>query len=312
MKNRALVAIVTLLVSACAAQQELLKPTASGYPEGIFANASVNSVRSKLIEGCSSLGVLVQEANGNQVLCGKTMEGGEAVFSQMLLGNSYSTTPQRKVRFVIYQIGPDVKVTAQQWIESQMAMGQVRQQELKDNNQNNDIQKFLFSLGADTHINGNTTPTHSNETQIHIGPGNSNAPVNSGAIQDIVKNLTAGIQELCKDQNFKEYYEKTACSAIGITLTQMADTSKITPIQQPVLLAARRAADSLNKKFSAAYRETGQPQLKRIADYYEGVEWPKNELLTMELYDGVITWGQYNRRRKEYNQEANEATRRIR
>ena len=148
MKKLAFASILALLLSACVTQQSLIKSTASGYPEGVFSNASLDSVRSKLIDGCSSRGILVQEASGNQVVCGKTMEGGDAVLAQLLVGNSYSTTPERKIRFIIYQTGSNVKVTAQQWIESQMALGQVRRQELNGNNHKNDIQNFLFSLGA--------------------------------------------------------------------------------------------------------------------------------------------------------------------
>ncbi|MCL4315343.1 MAG: hypothetical protein M1527_00435 [Gammaproteobacteria bacterium] len=148
MKNLVVVVASVLALTACAPQQALLKSTVSGYPEGSFSNSTVEVVRSKLIDGCSSRGILVQEAAGNQVVCGKTMDGGDAVLAQMLVGNSYSTTPERKIRFVIYQSGSDVKVSAQQWIESQMAFGQVRRQELNSNNQKNDIQQFLFSLGA--------------------------------------------------------------------------------------------------------------------------------------------------------------------
>ena len=142
------IAALVVALSGCAPEQALIKQTSSGYPEGVFANTNIDAVRSLLIEGCSSRGILVQEASGNQVVCGKTMTGGDAVLAQMLVGNSYSTTPERKIRFVIYQVGADVRVTAQQWIESQMAFGQVRRQELSANNQRNDIQQFLFNLGA--------------------------------------------------------------------------------------------------------------------------------------------------------------------
>lgn len=67
----------------------------------------------------------------------------------MAVGNSYSTTPQQKIRFIAYRTGSDVKVTAQQWIEIQMAFGQVRTQELNANNQINELQNYLFSLGAE-------------------------------------------------------------------------------------------------------------------------------------------------------------------
>ena len=148
MKKLITIIASTLVLTACAHQQALLKSTSSGYPEGIFPNSNVEAVRSKLIDGCSSKGILVQETNGNQVVCGKTMEGGDAVLAQMIVGNSYSTTPERKIRFVIYQSGTDVRVTAQQWMESQMAFGQIRRQELNSNNQKNNVQQLLFSLGA--------------------------------------------------------------------------------------------------------------------------------------------------------------------
>lgn len=148
MKKLLVVLVAATVMAACAPQQALVKQTASGYPEGLFENTDIESVRSKLIEGCSSRGIFVQEATANQVVCGKTMEGGDAILAQMLVGNSYSTTPEQKVRFVIYQSGPNVKVTAQQWVESQMAFGQMRRQELTGNNQKNDLQRFLFSLGA--------------------------------------------------------------------------------------------------------------------------------------------------------------------
>ena len=147
MKKLLIIASLFLLM-ACAPQQALLKPTSSGYPEGMFSNSSVEVVRSRLIDGCSSKGILVQEASGNQVVCGKTMDGGDAILAQMLVGNSYSTPPERKIRFVIYQLASDVKVTAQQWVETQMAFGQIKRHELNGNNHRNDIQQFLYSLGA--------------------------------------------------------------------------------------------------------------------------------------------------------------------
>lgn len=148
MKISTCVVFFAIALCGCAANQPLLKKTTSGHPEGVFRNQSVESVKAKIIDGCSSAGILVQEATANQVVCGKTMQGTEAAFAQMMVGNSYSTTPQRKIRFIIYQQAGDVKVTAQQWIESQMAYGQTRQQELKNSNHINDVQQFLYSLGG--------------------------------------------------------------------------------------------------------------------------------------------------------------------
>jgi hypothetical protein len=67
----------------------------------------------------------------------------------MLIGNSYSTTPDQKVKFTIYQSGRNVKVSARQWIETQMAFGQMQRQELNSNNQFNDLQRMLYSIGGE-------------------------------------------------------------------------------------------------------------------------------------------------------------------
>ena len=147
MKVVLMFAILALI--GCAAQQPLIKQTQSGYPEGIFRGADIEQVRGKLMDGCVSRGYIIYDSTSNHVICGKTMEGGQAALAQMLVGNSYSTTPHQKIRFIVYKTGTDIKVTAQQWIETQMAFGQVRTQELKRNNQINDIQNYLFSLGAE-------------------------------------------------------------------------------------------------------------------------------------------------------------------
>ncbi len=77
------------------------------------------------------------------------MTGNDAFVASLAVGSSYSTSPQRKMRFTIYKMGDDVNVTAQEWIESQSAYGQTRTVELSSNNQRNSIQSFLSSLGAE-------------------------------------------------------------------------------------------------------------------------------------------------------------------
>lgn len=66
----------------------------------------------------------------------------------MIVGNAHSTPPIIKAKFVFIKTGEDIKVIASQWIETIMAFGQLRQQELRDNNHNNDLQNFLFNIGG--------------------------------------------------------------------------------------------------------------------------------------------------------------------
>lgn len=140
-------AIVGLLVG-CAAQEPLLRPTASGLAEGTFRGATLDEARSKLIGACASKGVTVHDSGPNHVVCGKEMDGAGAAVMQTLIGNSYSTTPVVKLRATIYQQGSDVRVTAQQWSESQMRMGQVNKMDLDSNRHRNELQRFLTYAGA--------------------------------------------------------------------------------------------------------------------------------------------------------------------
>lgn len=135
-------------LAGCAHQEPLLYQTASGHPEGTFENSTLQDVQGKLSAACAQNGVMVIQSTENQVVCGQQMTGGQAIFAQALIGNSYSTPPQRKIRFVMYPQGSGVRVIAYEWIETQMAFGQMRTQELNSNDQMNSVQSMLFRLGA--------------------------------------------------------------------------------------------------------------------------------------------------------------------
>lgn len=143
-----LVVTVLIALGGCVAQPPLVKQTASGRPEGIFVGFTLDQARSRVIEACSTRGLSVYDSNANSVVCGKALTGQKAVLAQMLVGNSYSTTPEDKIRFILFQSGSDVKINAEEWIETQMALGQVRREPLSNNNQQNGLQEFLFAIGA--------------------------------------------------------------------------------------------------------------------------------------------------------------------
>jgi len=145
---RKLLVTTSLLVLAACQTVQPIKTTASGRPEAVFAGETSESVSNKIAAGCMSKGLLIKESSSSMVVCGKTMEGGEAVLAQMLVGNSYSTTPEKSIRFNIVSYDGSVRVAAYQWFESQMAFGQVNRQELNSGNHFNDVQNFLYSLGG--------------------------------------------------------------------------------------------------------------------------------------------------------------------
>lgn len=148
MKKIILALGLTTFLLGCAAPVERMAQTPSGRPEVVFSTRSAAAVSEKLVGLCASKGILVQKSASNEVVCGGTMTGGDAVLAQILIGNSYSTTPERYVRFTIFPYQGKTRVQAYQWVETQMAFGQVNKNELNGNAQFNDILKALMSAGG--------------------------------------------------------------------------------------------------------------------------------------------------------------------
>lgn len=144
--KRILFFALIVIVSGCASHQRLA--TQSGGPEAVFLGCQIEDVKGKIANGCASNGLNIYDMSSNQVIAGKQLQGGEAVAMQFLVGNAYSTPPVRKVQFLIFQHGENVKVTAREWVETQTAYGQGRQVQLNSTEQMTSLQSFLRSIGG--------------------------------------------------------------------------------------------------------------------------------------------------------------------
>ncbi len=144
--KKILFSICVLVLVGCADQQPLAKPTVSGKPEGFYQNTTKEKVKDALVNYCNNKGLMVFSAETSSVVCGKQQEGGNAVLTQALIGNAYSSTPVAKVRFTISQLNNDVKVWADMWVETQMAMGKMQQMPDTSNQAKNTIQQRLDEL----------------------------------------------------------------------------------------------------------------------------------------------------------------------
>ena len=140
--------VVACSLSACVAEQPRLTETPSGRPEVEFNTSSISNVSSRITNLCGQQGLLIQEVTAQSVTCGGEMQGGQAALASLAIGNSYSTTPRQLMRFTMYQSSGKVRVQAYQWIETQMAFGQINRLELNSNNQFNDTMRALQSIGG--------------------------------------------------------------------------------------------------------------------------------------------------------------------
>lgn len=141
-----LVGATALLLTACATGTPINTP--SGWPEALFDTSDKTQVLDRIANGCADKGLYVTGQSGTNVMCERTMDDLGGVFAQALLGNSYSTTPQMKVRFSAFQTGDKVRVQAHPWIETQMALGQTNRADIKSGQTVSEIQEFLTMLAA--------------------------------------------------------------------------------------------------------------------------------------------------------------------
>lgn len=149
MKFTVVAILISISLFGCAQQETLLKKTRFGYPEATFYGVSLSRVQAKLEAGCLAYGLTVYQMSSKEVICGKILSGFRALSARIAIDIFNSTTPQQKVRFILNSSGNEVHVSGKQWLEVQLPSGEIRVLSLNRNMHQNEIQKFLSSLGAD-------------------------------------------------------------------------------------------------------------------------------------------------------------------
>lgn len=105
-------------------------------------------VANLLANKCVDRSGAVVEQDAFHVLCVRQMSGSQGILAQALLGNAYSTTPEVRLRFAVMKDGAATRVQASQWVEVQMALGQVRRTEMNGKKQNASLVALLTEAGG--------------------------------------------------------------------------------------------------------------------------------------------------------------------
>jgi hypothetical protein len=90
----------------------------------------------------------------------------------------------------------------------------------------------------------------------------------------------------------------------------MSDRAKITEAQKTALNAWAQAYDKLANEMNDALALTSAAN-KQMADYNKLVAFPAAQKNRLDLYQGNITWGVYNRKRKEISDGMAAESRRV-
>lgn len=133
--------------------------------------------------------------------------------------------------------------------------------------------------------------------------GNSAAQSNW---QTVMSKNNADAQARCNDPAYKAYYLKTGCLSTNITIDQMADTSKITPQQKPVLMAVKKGVDAQLAQVYISLKQIPNSPAEKMESLYQS-QMPEADKNFLDLYSGKTTWGEYNQKRKELSVKLQDA-----
>lgn len=139
---------LSILVAAAAAGVGAPSLAGDG-PISMWFAAPPEEVAGLIVNMCAEHEAVVTEQDAYHVICSRQDNSLKGSLAQALIGNSYSTTPELKVRLSLVRQGANTKVIASQWIETVMAFGQVRTSPVTGVKQTAALRDALRSAGGD-------------------------------------------------------------------------------------------------------------------------------------------------------------------
>lgn len=141
------VAAAVVCVAAPALADEPYAVTPSGLTEA-FLDIGVTDASDKVANGCFDLGWTMVSSNSTTVVCEAKMNTLQSALTQAFLGNAYSTPPKQYIRFNLAGVGRSTRVQATGWVETQMAFGQTRSEEMTSSHYHNNVMGLFRSIGG--------------------------------------------------------------------------------------------------------------------------------------------------------------------
>jgi hypothetical protein len=128
-------------------------------------------------------------------------------------------------------------------------------------------------------------------------------------LKNMSETIQAKVAAMCSRDALREFYMKTPCRAQEISFQQIVDTTKITESQKSALLMQEKENMLIHMEWKKLHMQRGDQGLKTVALANNFLD-PENEKNRLDLYNGKITWGEYNKRRRDIYAEFSERLRR--
>ena len=116
-------------------------------------------------------------------------------------------------------------------------------------------------------------------------------------------------RQLCARDDLRPHYSKTPCQAEDATLEQAADKSRITPSEKEALSKAKSEVTAINRRMND-YLRKNYANGNSIALLREHA-MAELDKVSLDFYEGRITRGEYNKKRRDIAQQAREQLPRV-
>jgi hypothetical protein len=141
---------ISCFAVACAPAVTRTHLTASGRPEAIFRNTTIQEVKSKLIEKMLSMQARVVSSDDNTITFSRDMEGASNFWARFLYGNAYSQG-SNNVTFTLFEVAPnEIKVVCDQFMEVRAHNASLQHREnVTANSEFNSVMGFFREIGGE-------------------------------------------------------------------------------------------------------------------------------------------------------------------
>jgi hypothetical protein len=133
-------------------------------------------------------------------------------------------------------------------------------------------------------------------------------------VTDLDEKLSKNVidyMRLCNDEKFKDILKKTPCNKKDINFEMIADESKFDKHSRQKMIDFFNIFDAYIKERAAIFRQDPTELSKNKADYLEFSELNINNTARLDLMNGKITWGEFNKISKESYTKRLEAFRKL-
>ena len=114
----------------------------------------------------------------------------------------------------------------------------------------------------------------------------------------------------CNRDDFKLIFIKSACKPENITLEQLSDNTIISEAEKNVYSKYRSENIDTDRKLLEAIQTNGNSKDKEMGLVLERL-YLQVEKNALDLFEGKITWGEYNKNRKVMNKTMQEERKHI-